>query len=514
MSRFLSVALVVGCFVALSQAKAEAVATFQFLQDLPGGVTQSEANAVSSDGTVVVGYGVSGTFVEGVYWTNGAGAVSIGSLPGGSPGSVANANSSDGSVIVGYGDLASTPEAFRWTSATGMVGLGDLPGGDVFSEATGVSSDGSVVVGYGFVSSGSEAFRWTSDTGMVGLGDLPGGGIYSRARGVSSDGSVVVGESNSASGTEAFRWTSFGGMIGLGGLPGGPVSSIATAVSSDGNVIVGVGQSVSGEEAFRWTSETGMVGLGDLPGGFFQSRANAVSADGQVIVGTGYGNSGPRAFIWTENLGIQSLASMLQSYGATPPGFDVLENATGVTINGNVATVVGRGFSSIAIEAFLSTLPIVSASLDNAFVSLTPGLTSDTLTLDISATRLLYGNIGQYEFDFTSDGVYDLVLHVGTPLFDSYWDASSESFIFPEVDFRNYYSAINAGEFSSLSFNTTIRMTHDNGISINTSQAIVTVVPEMGSLGLLASVCFITTSIVVSNRQRGKCSDFQFIWFR
>jgi hypothetical protein len=162
---------------------------------------------------------------------------------------------------------------------------------------------------------------------------------------------------------------------------------------------------------------------------------------------------------------------------------------------------VGFGISTSGPQAYRSTLPIVSASLADELLSLTPGLTSDTLALDVSATKLLYGDVSRYEFDFTTDGMYDLVLDVGTPLFNSYWDALSESFLFPELDVRNYYSAINAGGFGSLTFNTTIRMTHENGTAINTSEATITVVPEVGTLGLMVTLCVLGAVIAVVRRR-------------
>ncbi len=65
-------------------------------------------------------------------------------------GSVAQAVSADGSVVVGTGASAFGTEAFRWTADDGMVGLGDLPGGGFFSAASGMSADGSTVVGNSF----------------------------------------------------------------------------------------------------------------------------------------------------------------------------------------------------------------------------------------------------------------------------------------------------------------------------------------------------------------------------
>jgi probable HAF family extracellular repeat protein len=481
-------------------AHAEAVATFQGLGDLAGGSFSSLAQGVSADGSVVVGIGRSAPGSEAFRWTSGTGMVGLGDLPGGGFSSVARGVSADGSVVVGIGRSAPGSEAFRWTSGTGMVGLGDLPGGGFSSDANGVSADGSVVVGIGTSASGTEAFRWTSGTGMVGLGDLPGGTFSSLAIGTSVDGSVVVGRSDSASGAEAFRWTSGTGMVGLGDLAGGIFQSNAIGVSSDGSVVVGFSFSTFLPEAFRWTSSTGMVGLGYLAGGDF-SVANAVSSDGSIVVGNGNSANGQEASLWTSDSGMQSLASVLSSYGVPLTDFTVLQDSRNIAVDGNTATVVGYGVSTPGTQAFVSTLPIVSASLADELLSLTPGLTSDTLALDVGATRLLYGNVGRYEFDFTTDGIYDLVLDVGTPLFDSHWDALSESFLFSETELRTYYPTINTGSFGSLSFNTRIRMTHENSTAINTTDAVITVVPEVGSLGLLVTACFFGTGIMAIRRR-------------
>ena len=113
----------------------------------------SEAWGVSADGSVVVG--ITGDLQqpdanrieEAFRWTESTGMVGLGDLPGGESKSGAINVSSDGSVVVGSGISAQGAEAFRWTAGGGMVGLGDLPGGDYASTVTGVSADGSVVVG-------------------------------------------------------------------------------------------------------------------------------------------------------------------------------------------------------------------------------------------------------------------------------------------------------------------------------------------------------------------------------
>lgn len=219
---------------------------------LPG-TTKSDAMGISGNGSVIVGLSAdtSTSYYEAIRWTSTGGMVGLGDLAGGKNDSQANAASLDGSVIVGTGSSASGYEAFRWTSQGGMVGLGDFPGGTFESYASGVSADGSVVVGYGSTDTGFRPFRWTAEDGMINLG---GGG---RAYAVSADGSVIVG-----SGAGAFYWTETGGtqnlrdmLIGMGAdltAWNGSTWTLtsATAISPDGKTIVGYGLNGSSPEAW------------------------------------------------------------------------------------------------------------------------------------------------------------------------------------------------------------------------------------------------------------------------
>ena len=112
----------------------------------------------------------------------------LGGLPGGAFESHGQAVSADGSVVVGRSDPRGTSlvQAFRWTLDGGMVPLGDLPGEPFSSNALGVSGDGSVVVGMSAVGNVSwDGFRWTSSNGMEGLGAA---GNITFAAAVSADG--------------------------------------------------------------------------------------------------------------------------------------------------------------------------------------------------------------------------------------------------------------------------------------------------------------------------------------
>jgi uncharacterized membrane protein len=118
-----------------------------------------------------------------------------------------NAVSGDGSVVVGSFGFAGGFEAFRWTAGVGFVELGN-------GWATGVSADGSVIVGQSNSASGHEAVRWTTGNGMQRLWDLllaqgvdPAAGGWSsltEATAVSADGNTIVGYGTRNGNTEAF----------------------------------------------------------------------------------------------------------------------------------------------------------------------------------------------------------------------------------------------------------------------------------------------------------------------
>lgn len=216
-----------------------------------------KAHGVSADGAVVVGTGIRiGGGMQAFRWTAAGGTVGLDALPNGIP-HLANAVSADGTIIVGGGPGAIGYEAFRWTAAGGIFSLGAIPGDSDFSEARGVSADGTVVIGYGYVNYGTrggwdEAFRWTAAGGMV---SIRGGG-RSRAEAVSADGAVIVG---SSSRDGVFLWTAARGaqsvhdlLVSAGvNLRGWSLTSVS-GISADGTVIVGAGGNPQGHsEAWR-----------------------------------------------------------------------------------------------------------------------------------------------------------------------------------------------------------------------------------------------------------------------
>jgi uncharacterized membrane protein len=204
----------------------------------------SIATAVSYDGLVIAGE----TGGDAFRWSQAGGLQTI-------PAARANAITGDGTTLVGYNNAG---QAFLWKNNTVQL-LGFLPGG-FSSYAYGISDDAKVVVGKGSSTRsqfGDDAFRWTVQSGMVSLGDLPGGAYNSSAWAVSGDGGTIVGSSESSSGPTAFIWDSAHGMRNLRQVlltdfnvnPGAWTLQSAIGISTDGNTILGYGVDPSGRTA-------------------------------------------------------------------------------------------------------------------------------------------------------------------------------------------------------------------------------------------------------------------------
>lgn len=317
-------------------------ATFQGLGDLPGGIFESIAKGISSDGVIVVGTAKTEKGDQAYRWTEEDGMISLGNLPDSSFNqSWANGISGNGEVIVGSGDPGeswNTHKGFVWTAETGMTLIGSLNDSERY-EAFAASADGSVITGDG----GQQIFRWTEETGCAGLGTLAGRNA-SRGVDLSDDGSVIVGSSYNLpnwDSEQAYRWTEEEGIAGIGFLPGSNYS-FSIAVSNDGQVIVGTGTASGKYPAFKWTQASGMVNIGHLPGKS-TTHPQDLTANGSVIVGASFGDRGAnsQAFIWDETNGMRNLQTVLQDeYELDLSGWE-LQMASGITPNGNV--IVGWG---------------------------------------------------------------------------------------------------------------------------------------------------------------------------
>ena len=186
---------------------------------LPG-MSNTVPTDISGTGTVVVGVGTDpGRTWEAWRWDAKSGMVGLGHLPGFEHRSNASAVSTDGSVIVGWSRAEPeedfTPsQAFLWTADAGMMGL--APKSIDWSAATDVSADGSIVVGSSeFRIDHREGFIWTDKKGMrklqgvladdYGLGDQIRGWERIQPSAISADGNTIVGTGTNPRGArEAF----------------------------------------------------------------------------------------------------------------------------------------------------------------------------------------------------------------------------------------------------------------------------------------------------------------------
>ncbi|GIV15547.1 MAG: hypothetical protein KatS3mg022_0982 [Armatimonadota bacterium] len=171
-------------------------------------VYQTIANGVSLDGRYIVGSADTVASDDnrihrvGFVWTREGGILSLNGLPSTTlyfERSVANAVSSDGTLVVG-GALTETLgwHFGRWTTDTGWI---VTPVGDINqSEATDVSANGKVAVGWMRVSTSEQthAVRWTEERGVEDLNvvyaPLLQGVILQRAEAISPDGRYIVGQ--------------------------------------------------------------------------------------------------------------------------------------------------------------------------------------------------------------------------------------------------------------------------------------------------------------------------------
>jgi probable HAF family extracellular repeat protein len=229
----------------------------------------SVANDVSDGGITV---GVSSTFdgtSRAVLWEGPGFPVDLGTLPGGSY-SQANAINSTGTVIVGWSYISATSQttAVRWTrqeSGYWLIQDIGLPADAVNGVATDVN-DGGAIVGYSNTpSGGSQGWIWQNGAFRA-LGD---DGLY-QANAINND-NVVAGMSYAF---RAAMWTATAGATELGTVG---VSSSAANDINDRGAITGN----AGPQGFLYTERRGMEDIGSLGGSY--TNALGISPTSQVV---------------------------------------------------------------------------------------------------------------------------------------------------------------------------------------------------------------------------------------
>lgn len=174
-------------------------------------VISGTASGISGDGSTVVGqrwmYGAynlpSGYLRQAFSWTEDGGAVTLPSLIG-DPGSAsANAISKDGSVVVGSSESEFGTQAVLWNSSGAVESLIDDVAGITSSSADAVSGDGSRIIGRYTLGDTTTPFLWDELRGFrdltealameFGLAHELTGWQLTEATGISADGMTIVG---------------------------------------------------------------------------------------------------------------------------------------------------------------------------------------------------------------------------------------------------------------------------------------------------------------------------------
>jgi probable HAF family extracellular repeat protein len=339
------------CAVAILLAScggAFADVSFTPLGDLPGGSFFSTATAISSDGSVIVGYSAtaSSAMPTPFRWTRESGMIPLGLIPDPVAYGFANGLSRDGRVTVGL-SAGSGIRPVKWIAGSGPI---ELALARRQGRAIGASADGSVIVGSDeWV--GRQAVMWRGDEPARLLGYLPTHDS-SRAMAVSPDGSLVVGWGQGPGiSPTAFRWTEAEGMQPFDPPEATITMGIPYTFSDDGTTIVGRTKSFV---ASRWTAETGTVALPHLAGVITVREAFAVSADGSTIGGRGATESGDGGFIWTLSGGTELAFDFFTRHGLTLSGWQISVIA-GVSADGK--TFTGTGVHDGVTEAFVAVIP-------------------------------------------------------------------------------------------------------------------------------------------------------------
>ncbi len=260
-----------------------------------GGILDLETGSawgISDDGLTVVGLywrpGQPGGSAHASSWTESAGMIDLGSTGGSSR---ANAVSADGSVVVGW---AEEPTG-AWQPTVWRNGiLTTLNPSEAFCEAAGVTPDGTLVTGSTWDGATftrvAATWKWNGSTWTeTALGVLPGtrlGDGQAIAQDASSSGDVVVGYNatrNFGGEQTGFIWTSTTGMIDVEKLLrffGYDIGSrfdiqSLVAISDDGRTLVGYGYDVGAPFAGR----TFIVRTGNLSQALDQYTASRGTAE-------------------------------------------------------------------------------------------------------------------------------------------------------------------------------------------------------------------------------------------
>lgn len=220
----------------------------------------SQVGGISADGTTIVGgssklpgplIGAGSVGLFPFVWTSGSGMVELSSSGFGGTGGYANAVSADGSIVVGYVfDGAANLIPVVWVSGGAPTAI-PFAGGLVSGFANAVSADGSAITGSMANAPNAAGHVFLANGSGVSLIGEPFLQTNSTGNGISGDGLTLVGQGFGSPGTAglAWLWTLADGFVDLPPLAGNTTPS-ALAISSDGSRPVG--DSAAPVDAVYW----------------------------------------------------------------------------------------------------------------------------------------------------------------------------------------------------------------------------------------------------------------------
>ncbi len=354
----------------------------------------SQVNAMSPDGTVVVGQSENGSAqTEAFLWstTDGLHGLSFPTLFDSVPYSAATGvDLTSGGVVkvavTGRRDYWPDPvenQAFLWSGDKTGMGSYDLDnfllvGGGFASNSGGLAVQASdeevMMTGWGKASDWDgmscenwHAFRWRSQPSMLDLGRTTVTQYPAYGRGISYNGRVAgqiqlgtVSTPICGGARQAFLWNS--STFYLFPYITGGNQNYANAISRDGEYAAGASLMVGGpSKAFvgrvNFGVATPAISTVEIPflSGDDQAEALALSGQGELVGGRSRAGTGPaRAFIWDSTNGTRDVkAWLLSAHGidVAAQGWSALTEVTGISADGSA--IAGNGVHNGKTEGWV-----------------------------------------------------------------------------------------------------------------------------------------------------------------
>lgn len=311
----------------------------------------SEANAISGNGSVVVGNSPDADGDRAFIWQDGQ----MTALSSGSSESFASSVNFDGSVVAGGVTESGTRRGAFWSdpfsSASWLYSL-DSRGNTVSAVNDASSALLGVMVGSCSSDGGGGACRWVNfdeDPELLPPSDpFNYSPTFTNATDVSGDGTVIVGYTQSP--FRAFRWSEADGWVTLHGIEEDGArwdpAPFASVISADGSTVFGTTTYDGSTDQYtvRWVGNSGQP----EPIGFGR-QVTATNADGSVLVIDG-------ATLWTDSEGPRRIIDILEGLGVDLTEWGNIQ-LTGISADGRSFSASASRIGSNDTEAAIVRLP-------------------------------------------------------------------------------------------------------------------------------------------------------------